>query len=277
MSRALFVLKNAGHHGRRHRRSNRMSSAGRRKLSRLAKARPRHRSGRFMKTSRNRGARHNRHAGRRHGRARSVRFNGIGLRSNGIGLRSNGIGLRSNTANMAKGLLGWGLAVVVPIIAGAGTLGLVHLGLMAVDWTAVQLPASIQPYADKVLGWVEPVGYTAGAMAAASLVGLLSWIRILPPKWAALFGSVAVIGGAAVDAFRFITSEPAAVPKIVAVQTPDGAMHGISAMGDGGAWALGNGAGIHQISQTHQATSAAFASPTQNRSRMASARMMAQR
>ena len=276
MSRALFVLRNNSGGGRRHRRHN-ITSAGRRKLSRLARSRPRSRSGRFMAS---RSARHNRHHGRRHGRARSVRFNGIGLRSNGIGLRSNGIGLRSNgiglrSNGMAKGLLGWGLAVVVPIIAGAGTLGLVHLGLMAVDWAAVQLPVSAQPYADKVLGWVEPVGYTAGAMAAASIVGLLSWVKILPPKWAALFGSVAVIGGAAVDAFRFITSEPAPVDKIVAVQNADESVSGISAMGDGGAWALGNTASIHQIGQNTAGPSPAYTSPTH--SRMASARMMAQR
>lgn len=272
MSRALFVLRNNGG-GRRHRRHN-ITSAGRRKLSRLARSRPRARSGRFMRMK-NRGSspRHNRHHGRRHGRARSVRFNGIGLRTNGIGLRTNGIGLRTN--GMAKGLLGWGLAVVVPIIAGAGTLGLVHLGLMGVDWAAVQLPASVQPYADKVLGWVEPVGYTAGAMAAASLVGLLSWVKILPPKWAALFGSVAVIGGAAVDAFRFITAEASPVNKVVAVQTPDGQLHGVAGMGDGGAWALGNGATIQQIGQNHAGAAPAFSSPTH--SRMASARMMAQR
>jgi hypothetical protein len=254
MARALFVLRNNSA-------SSRANRAPRDRLGRFARENRGHKS-------KHRGSRASHRKGHRGARRRhSVRHNGIAFRKNGIGLMKNPIGLRANPIGLranGKGFVGMGLAAIVPVIAGAGALGIIHLGLMAVDWAANQL-ASYSPAAadaaDTVLGYVEPVGYTAGAFAAASLAAVLASVRILPPKWAALFGSIAVIGGAAVDAFRYITTDASPVVAIA----PAGAT--VSGWGDGGAWALGNAGAVHQITQQHDASSTeppSMSSPTRS-------------
>lgn len=141
--------------------------------------------------------------GRRHRFGK--RRNGIAVRQNGIGINRNGrFGRRRN------GIIGGITALALPVAAGALSLGVVHFAL---------------GYADMIpgdpLSYVEPAAYTIGGLGASLLVGLLP----IPMAYKALFGSAAVVGGAAVDAFRYL-SAPAAIPA--------------AGWGDGGMWALGS-------------------------------------
>lgn len=247
---ALFVLRN-GKKGRGRRKSAARVRAGRRS----ARGRARNRLGQFVRANRKH---HRKHSRRRHSRKNGIGFrsngimvlrngrkgrkhhrkhrghgrrrsrkNGIGMRSNGIMVLRNGIGLRSNGISLrSNGVMPSLIGLAIPMIAGAGALAVVHLGL--------EYGLSALPIPDDVMAYIEPVGYTAGGLAAAMSAGLLAKLRVIPPAWAAAFGGAALVGGAAVDAFRYLTSED-------------------SPFGDGGMWSLGDAQSGASLFDAYQA------------------------
>jgi len=203
-----------------------------------------------LRANRRRGARR---TNRRHGRRRK---NGIALRQNGLvvranrgrgrrrsnrrGRRKNGIATRLNPGfgmitNLVKKvpLIGTTIApYIAPALVGGVAITAVHFAL------AYGLPL-IQAYApavitDTILPYVAPIGYTVGGVLVGAAIAKLP-IPMMSANTRKMIAVAAVVGGAAVDAMRYLTSD----------STP------MAGLGDGGMWQVVPFAGISAGSRTY--------------------------
>jgi hypothetical protein len=193
-----------------------------------------------------------------------VRMNGIGVRMNPrrgakgrftrSNRRKNGIGVRMNPRRGAKGRFvrgnrrrnstyvlrnrrrknqgGLSLGfltpitnllkkipfvghLIIPALGGALVVGGVH---MVLKYAVPYLPAMVVPY-------ITPIGYTIGGVVVG-LALMLVPSSILSPATKASIASIAVVGGGAVDAIRYLSGTESTM--------------GGHQLGDGGLWQLGN-------------------------------------
>jgi hypothetical protein len=169
-------------------------------------------------------------------RVKGFRRNGVAFRSNGVAFRTNGRKGRHGTPRRRNGKGKVGLALFAPVtklvrkIPFVGPMiapilvpaALGALGLVGVHFA---LRAAAQYVPPQVGAYVFPIGYTLGG---ALFGAALQFVPMLDAKTKRELAGAMIVGGAAVDAFRYFGS--ADLPAI-----GDGGLYAVGAIGAMGA------------------------------------------
>lgn len=167
---------------------------------------------------------HRKHSRKHH---RKAKRNGLALRANGLSMLAPVQRIVAKVPVIGKPISGY----VMPVALGAASLAGVHFAL---KYGMPYVPAAI---ADRI----APVEYTAGGVVVGAVVQFVPGLKPADKK---ALQAAAVLGGAAVDLFRYFSGQSDL---------------GAHSFGDGGAWQLAGddlGADVAAISADYSDASA---------------------